>query len=121
MPALIGLLIFSLINSLLLIPVAIIFVRALWGLATNVTTIESWEIERHETLLRRSRVLGGFLDAPDGTRIRIRRQEFPYDVGIWTNVKHGMCGGPLSWLWPFAASAPLDGGLDFEVNGFEGI
>jgi palmitoyltransferase len=52
--------------------------------------IEGWEIERHETLLRRARRTGGFLDGPDGMRVQIRRQEFPYDIGIWQNFKQGM-------------------------------
>jgi palmitoyltransferase len=54
----------------------IIFVRSLWSLGSNTTTIESWEIERHEALLRRARVLGGYLDGPDGVKVRIERQEF---------------------------------------------
>jgi len=55
-----------------------------------MTTIEGWEIERHETLLRRAKVLGGYLNGPDGQRVRIVRQEFPYDIGIWANFKQGM-------------------------------
>lgn len=97
------------------------FLRAVWSLATNVTTIESWEIERHKTLLRRARALGGFLDGPNGTKVKIRKQEFPYDIGIWANITRGMNGGVLTWLWPFAATAPLLSGLTFEVNGFEGM
>lgn len=56
----------------------------------NTTTIESWEIERHETLLRRARPFGGFLEGPDGIRVRIIKQEFPYDIGFWKNIKQGM-------------------------------
>lgn len=55
-------------------------------MVVNTYTIEGWEIERHEVLLRRSRVLGGYLDGPDGKRVRIIRQEFPYDIGFWNNV-----------------------------------
>ena len=85
-----------------------------------MTTIESWEIERHETLLRRARVFNGYLDGPDGVKVRIARQEFPYDIGIWANVVQGMGGGPFTWFWPFSATPPLEKGLAFEVNGFEG-
>ena len=92
----------------------------MWSLCTNVTTIESWEIERHKSLLRRSRTHGGYGDAPDGVRVRIVRQEFPYDIGFWKNITQGMCGGPLTWLWPFARIYPLEDGLSFKVNGFEG-
>ena len=59
-------------------------------MVVNTYTIEGWEIERHEVLLRRARVLGGYLDGPDGKRIRIVRQEFPYDIGLWNNVVQGM-------------------------------
>ncbi|WEW59302.1 Palmitoyltransferase [Emydomyces testavorans] len=85
------------------------------------TTIEGWEIERHRTLLRRARVFGGYLDGPDGTKVRIQKQEFPYDIGIWQNIKAGMGGSDnfLSWLWPLAKTPAPDTGLDFEVNGFE--
>jgi palmitoyltransferase len=84
-----------------------------------VTTIESWEIERHEQLLRRQRVLGGYLDGPDGQKIKIKQQEFPYDIGIWTNICQGMGSkNPLSWFWPFAATSRTSG-LSFEENGFE--
>jgi hypothetical protein len=56
----------------------------------NTTTIESWEIERHETLVRRARVLGGSLEGPGGVNIVIRKQEFPYDIGIFSNVVQSM-------------------------------
>ena len=71
-------------NSLILFAVGILLLRSLWSLAMNTTTIESWEIERHKVLLRRAKALGGYLDGPDGTKIRITKQEFPYDIGIWS-------------------------------------
>ena len=84
-----------------------------------MTTIEGWEIERHEQLIRRARVLGGYLDGPDGQRVKIKRQEFPYDIGIWANICEGMGSrNPLSWFWPFAAT-PRTSGFAFEENGFE--
>lgn len=75
---------------------AILLLRSVWMLAVNQTTIEGWEIERHKTLVRRAKVLGGFLDGPDGMRIRIRKQEFPYDIGIWENIRDGMGGSNVS-------------------------
>lgn len=80
------------VNFVTLFALAILFVRSLWSLGSNTTTIEGWEIERHDALLRRARVLGGYLDGPDGVKVRIKRQEFPYDIGIWKNVKQGMGG-----------------------------
>ncbi|KAK5691321.1 Palmitoyltransferase, partial [Elasticomyces elasticus] len=99
----------------------ILLVRSLWSLGSNTTTIESWEIERHNTLLRRARHFGGYLEAPGGLKVRIRKQEFPYDIGIWDNIKAGMGGSAnvLSWFWPFTATPEYNSGLEFEVNDFE--
>ena len=85
-----------------------------------MTTIEGWEIERHETLVHRAKKLGGYLNGPNGTRIRLQKQEFPYDIGIYTNIRQGMGSSPLSWLWPFASTPSNDSGLAFATNGFEG-
>jgi palmitoyltransferase len=106
-------------NSLTLFTVGIMFIRSAWCLGANTTTIEGWEIDRHEVLLRRAKVLGGHLEGPNGVRIRIRRQEFPYDIGIWANICQGMNGTPLTWFWPLASAPPVESGLEFEVNGFE--
>ncbi|KAF7182952.1 hypothetical protein CNMCM7691_002696 [Aspergillus felis] len=109
------------VNSLTWLALFILLLRSLWSLALNTTTIESWEIERHETLLRRARHFGGYLSGPGGIQIRIKKQEFPYDIGIWSNIKAGMGGSAnvLSWFWPFAATPDRSTGLEFEVNGFE--
>lgn len=80
------------VNSLTVFAIFILLVRSLWSLGSNTTTIESWEIERHSTLLRRARHFGGYLEVPGGAKIRIRKQEFPYDIGIWSNIKAGMGG-----------------------------
>lgn len=129
------------VDSITLFALFIILVRSLWSLGSNTTTIEGWEIERHKALLRRARVLGGYLDGPDGIKVKIKRQEFPYDVGIWRNLKQGMGGSSnvslirrksyclklthraikiLSWFWPFAATPSNISGIEFEVNEFEG-
>ena len=106
-------------NSLTLLMVGIMLSKGIYSLATNVMTIESWELERHEQLLRRARVLGGYLDGPGGVRIKIERHEYPYDVGIWQNMRDGMgTSNVLAWFWPLAAT-PRTNGLSFETNGFE--
>ena len=115
------LLIFSMVNSITLFAVAILFVTNVWSLCANVTTIEGWEIERHETLLRRARVSGGYLDGPDGIRVKITKQEFPYDIGVLRNILQSMDGNALVWLWPLAWTPSIEHGFQFEVNGFEGI
>lgn len=86
-----------------------------------MTTIESWEVERHHALLRRARVLGGQLDGPDGTKVRIEHQEFPWDVGIWSNFCQAMgTWNILAWAWPFAGSPPVESGLVYEHNEIDG-
>ncbi|RAH43592.1 putative palmitoyltransferase with autoacylation activity Pfa4 [Aspergillus brunneoviolaceus CBS 621.78] len=108
------------VNSLTVFMLFILLVRTVWALALNTTTIEEWEIERHQTLLRRARHFGGYLQGPGGVRVRIKRQEFPYDVGVWGNLRQGMgSGNILSWFWPFARTLDRRSGLEFEVNGFE--
>lgn len=107
------------VNSLTLFMVGITFFRSFYALCCNVSTIESWEIERHEQLLRRAKVLGGYLEGPDGVRIRMTRHEFPYDIGIWRNICAGMgTNNPISWVFPLARTPRTDG-LAFDTNGFE--
>ena len=107
-------------NSITLFALGILCIRNIWCLAVNTTTIEGWEIERHRTLLRRARHFGGYLSSPDGTSIRIRKQEFPYDIGILSNIVQGMgTANPLQWLNPLAPTPKVANGLSFEMNGFE--
>ncbi|KAM3419689.1 Palmitoyltransferase [Cercospora zeina] len=93
------------VNSFILFAVILLLGRTLWSLAVNTWTIEGWEIERHDTVLRRAHVLGGYLEDPDGNKVRIEHQEFPWDIGIWANICQGMgSSNPLSWIWPFSRS-----------------
>lgn len=110
------------VNSGILFMLTLLLGRTIWSLAVNTWTIEGWEIERHHTLLRRARVLGGFLDGPDGIKVRIEHQEFPWDVGIWSNICQGMgTWNPIAWFWPFARSPSVESGLSFEHNEIDGI
>ncbi|KKZ63112.1 hypothetical protein EMCG_02489 [[Emmonsia] crescens] len=121
LPQLAHLFLLVVLNSMVLFALIILLARTLWCLGENTTTIEVWEIERHKTLLRRARVLGGYLDGPNGVRVHIQKQEFPYDIGIWNNIKYGMGGSAnvVSWFWPLASTPHRGSGLEFEVNGFE--
>lgn len=108
------------VNSITLFAVGILCIRNIWCLAVNTTTIEGWEIERHRTLVRRARTFGGYLETPDGSQVRIKKQEFPYDIGIWANIVQGMgSSNPIMWFNPFAPSPSVESGLQFEMNGFE--
>ncbi|KAI4245555.1 MAG: hypothetical protein L6R42_010151 [Xanthoria sp. 1 TBL-2021] len=110
---------FTLTNSITLFALAVLLIRNIYTLASNTTTIEGWEIDRHDTLVRRARSYGGYLDGPDGMKIRIQRQEFPYDIGIYANMRQTIGTGLWAWLWPFAATPRNEMGLEFETNGFE--
>ncbi len=114
------LLVFTLTNSITLFALSILLARNIWLLGGNITTIESWEVERHETLVRRAKILGGYVDGPNGVKLKISKHEFPYDIGIFRNVQQGMGGSAMSWLWPFARSPEITSGFEFETNGFEG-
>ncbi len=107
-------------NSITLFVMGVLLVRNIWVMGSNVTTIEAWEIERHETLIRRARARGGYLDGPDGLKLKIRKQEFPYDIGIYQNAKQAMGGHFFTWLWPLSRTLSNASGLGFETNGFEG-
>lgn len=96
------------VNTLTLFMLGILLIRTLWCVGANTTTIEGWEIERHETLVRRSRVFGGYLQTPEGQRMRIARQEFPYDIGIWQNFKQGMGTGNVRIRRPVTKSRIAD-------------
>ncbi|QDS67995.1 hypothetical protein FKW77_009306 [Venturia effusa] len=107
-------------NSFTLFMLSILWIRSVWSLVANTFTIEGWEQERHSTLLRRARVFGGWLDGPDGSRIRIQHQEYPYDIGLWSNIVQGMgTRNVLAWFWPFAATPSIQSAVQYETNGFE--
>ena len=109
-------------NSLVDFALFVLLVRTLWCLGANTTTIEGWEIERHEALLRRARYLGGFLEGPNGIKVRINKQEFPWDIGIYANVAQGMGSkNPVAWFWPFSSTPSIESGLHFEDNDLEGV
>ena len=37
-------------------------------------------------LFCRAKALDGFLDRPNKTKIKIRKQEFLYNINIWANI-----------------------------------
>jgi palmitoyltransferase len=118
--AMVHLLVLLLVNSITLFALSILLTRAIYSLATNTTVIESWEIQRHEALVDRSRKMGGYVYANGGQRIRIEHQEFPYDVGIWQNLCEGMgTKNILMWILPFGGAPGIESAASYAVNGFE--
>lgn len=68
----------------------------------------------------RSKKTGGFVYANGGQRMRVERQEFPYDVGFWRNICQGMGSSfPPMWFIPFAGGPGVESARDWEENGFE--
>jgi palmitoyltransferase len=118
--AMVHLFVLVLLNSIALFALSILLIRSIYSLAINTTMIESWEIERHEALVDRARKMGGYVYA-NGQKMRIERQEFPYDVGIWRNLCEGM-GTDIVPLWflPFGGAPGIQKAARYEVNGFEG-
>jgi len=114
------LLVLVIVNAVILFALSILLVRAVYDLAINTTMIESWEIERHESLVKRSRKSGGYVYANGGQRVRVERQEFPYDIGIWKNLCQGMgTSNVLLWFLPFGGAPGIESAISWEVNGFE--
>lgn len=114
------LIVLMVLNSLTLFALSVLLIQSVHSLAVNTTTIEGWEIDKHEALVKRSRKSGGYVYANGGQRIRVEHQEFPYDIGIWRNLCQGMGTSivPL-WFLPFAPGPEIETAADFEVNEFE--
>ncbi len=97
--------VFTILNILLcfgiLISVGVLTVHQLKNLAINMTTIEEWEAEHHETLVDEGRA---------------DHVEFPYDIGIYENLKAVLGPCPWLWLWPWATA--VGDGFSFPTNGF---
>lgn len=114
------LLVLIIVNSVTLFALSVLLVRATYSLAINTTMIESWEIERHEALVERARKTGGWVYGSGGQRVRVERQEFPFDIGIWKNLVQGMgTTNVLAWFLPFGGGPSIESAATFEVNEFE--
>jgi palmitoyltransferase len=81
-----------------LFTISILTLRVFVNYFEGKTQIETWEIQRIQSLVRRKFV---------------KNVEFPYDLDPWTNIYHAW-GSPLLWLWPWG-EAPGDG-MHFEKN-----
>ncbi|RPA86877.1 zf-DHHC-domain-containing protein [Ascobolus immersus RN42] len=106
--------------------ITILLVRFIIQLATNTTTIESWENEKYEDSMNRLR---------KKNKTWYKQLAYPYDIGLWENLKEGLGKNPLAWLYVFSAGGPEvysatkekkwdwerqgGGGVRWLVNGFE--
>ncbi|KAK6541227.1 Palmitoyltransferase [Orbilia ellipsospora] len=104
------LIVLVLVNTLTDFAIIVLWIRIIANIAEGYTTIESWEQERHSTLVRRKVV---------------RKQMFPFDISFYNNICLFMDGGILTWWCPILPNRKIGegraygGGLRFEVNGFE--
>ncbi|AAW41653.2 hypothetical protein CNBB1070 [Cryptococcus deneoformans B-3501A] len=64
----------------------------------NSTTIEGWEKDKVATLIRRG---------------KIKEVKYPYNIGIYKNIKSVLGPNPFLWLWPQKMQGD---GLSFPVN-----
>ncbi|KAI1815546.1 zf-DHHC-domain-containing protein [Poronia punctata] len=98
----------SFLGFLTTLALGIILFTTLRSWVFNTTTIEDWEIERHEAVLHRRGSGGGEEDwwGPSGGGMAMTDPvEFPYDVGIWNNMVQAMgTRNPLFWFFPFAGA-----------------
>ncbi|KAL2754956.1 hypothetical protein ACRALDRAFT_2107939 [Sodiomyces alcalophilus JCM 7366] len=96
------------------------------GWLFNTTTIEGWEMERHEELLHNEEEEDDDEDDEDDHGSGpLERVEFPYDLGFFENLSQGMgTRNVLAWFLPWARTpviAPTEGkgvGWEWEENGF---
>lgn len=68
-------------------------------IATNQTTIESWEKDRVQTMIRRG---------------KIRKVRYPYHLGTWHNVVSMLGSNPFLWCLPLRTIPDADG-LTYDV------
>ncbi|KAM0329157.1 hypothetical protein ACHAQA_004453 [Verticillium albo-atrum] len=119
--ALIHLALLAAVNFFTSLALGIMFSTTAYNWLFNMTTIESWESDRHEDLVA-SRGGRAWWDAGRGPYERV---EFPYDLGLFANLAQAMgTRNPLAWLFPFAGGprvTPTEGegtGWTYEENGF---
>ncbi|KAK7914379.1 Palmitoyltransferase PFA4 [Apiospora marii] len=121
LPQLIWVTLFGLVAMGTSLALGILLATTVQGWLFNTTMIEGWEIERHDALLERRR--GAFgdgggggsnydedgywetrRDADDPALLRLDPVEFPYDIGIFSNMAQAMgTANVLLWFFPFAS------------------
>ncbi|KAK9775440.1 putative Palmitoyltransferase PFA4 [Seiridium cardinale] len=122
---LVWLTVFTFVAGITSLALGILLITTLKGWLFNTTMIEGWEIERHEAVLeRRSGRDGEDSFWPDSRRDRagddvpVDALEFPYDIGLWSNLCAGMgTRNFLAWLWPFAEHPTVADNRDGKMTG----
>lgn len=110
LPALIHLTILALVCFVTEFALGLMLATTVKGWTLNLTTIEDWEIERHERSLER-----GWFDEDGDVPERV---EFPYDVGFFANMSQAMgTRNFFLWFFPFAGSPAIS--PDGKGSGWE--
>ncbi|KAK5663557.1 hypothetical protein OQA88_3988 [Cercophora sp. LCS_1] len=136
---LVSLTIISLVDAATSIALSILFFTTIRGWVLNSTMIEDWEVERHEAVLGRlegdsdsSARNGDFWGADGDSGVllaHLSRIEFPYDLGIFSNMAQAMgTFNPLLWFFPFSGGPLINtktpgkgAGWEWEENGFNDL
>lgn len=127
--ALISLALLSLVGFVTSVALGVMLITSLKNWILNRTTIEGWELERHEAIADRSSRDWWDISGPDGRTVRFERTEFPYDVGFFTNMAQAMgTANPILWAFPFAGNPNINSngdqtgvGWEWPENGFNRI
>lgn len=126
------------LDVFVLVTIVLLLLRCLFNqIVSGRTQIETWEMERLESLFFSKRLLNIMIPnlwstypnekTPDHeeeakkliekqNRRRLRFESvvnFPYDRGLFSNAVDVM-GNPLLWIWPF--SGPSGDGIHYETN-----
>ncbi|KAG0331216.1 Palmitoyltransferase [Podila horticola] len=80
-----------------LLAVGTLCIYHLWSMMSNTSTIEVWEKEKVEGMIKKG---------------KIRKTKFPYDVGCMKNYRQVL--GPSVWLWMWPQEM-LGSGTEYEV------
>ncbi|KAF9215273.1 Palmitoyltransferase [Podila verticillata] len=80
-----------------LLAVGTLCIYHLWSMMSNTSTIEVWEKEKVEGMIKKG---------------KIRKTKFPYDVGCMKNYHQVL--GPSVWLWMWPQKM-LGSGTEYEV------
>ena len=108
LPALSSLAVIGLVWSATTLALGIMLVTSGKACVLNRTSIEGWELEKHESLMERSKREWWDMKGADGKVIRIESTEFPYDVGFFANMAQAMgTKNPIWWFFPLAGNPTL--------------
>ncbi|KAG6014012.1 hypothetical protein E4U54_005982 [Claviceps lovelessii] len=124
LPALVGLTLSALTCLIASLALGIMLITTTKNWLFNCTMIEGWQLERHEAIVERGGRDWWNLHDLDGQKVRMEKVEFPYDLGIFTNMSQAMgTSNFILWLLPFYPGPKVGrngkgNGWEWEENGF---